>query len=137
MAETVESMIASMQRYLKEPIDEDLAKDVLNDAVASLWGSLVDANIGDYISQQPLKLTATGDPIPFDEFAAAVEFIRCYSMAPLCVSIHEHDQAAIWEAKAEKKRSAAILEVLHKSPRQTHVTRFDPTKSVSRNPRII
>ena len=135
--ETLESMRLSIERKFKESLDPDEVLDAINDAITSLWCSLVDANIGDYISQKPDKLQDDGDVIPFEEIASSVEFIRCYALAPLTFSIHEYEQASAYEAKAEKKRSEIILEVLHASPRQTHVARFDSSKSARRFPRVI
>jgi hypothetical protein len=137
MAETVESMRAMIERAMKEPVDEDDALDAINDAVNSLWQSIVDANIGDFISRAPEKLTADADPIPFDEFNNSTEFIKDYAISQLFIPLHEWDQVKVWETKAARKRSELILEVLHKSPRQERVTAYNPRQSARHNTRII
>jgi hypothetical protein len=134
--ETLESMRLSLERKFKEGLDPEEALDAINEAIASLWRALVDANIGDYISQKPDNLVDDEDVLPFSEIASAPEFIRCYALSTIALSVDEFDQAAAYKSRADDKRSDIILEVLHASPRQTHVKRFDPNRS-ARNMRTL
>ena len=133
---TVADIRAKIDRWMLEPVDPDLAIDTINAAIESLWGSLLEADVGDKISRQPYLLTADTDIIPFDEYSAG-EFLVCYCLVPLCNLIHEYPQAAMWEARAEGAsprpavpgglRQAAIKEVLQKSIRQSHITPYQPS----------
>ena len=129
---TMESMRASLERWILEPVDSDMATESINDAIQSLWKSLIEANVGDYISRQPERLTEDESLIPFDEISASEEFIRWYALSQICIPIREYDQAKIWAEKAEGKRREVILEVLQKSPRQESITAYQPYDGVTR-----
>jgi hypothetical protein len=133
----LETMRASLARWLLEPVDDDMANEAINDAIQSLWQSIRQANIGDYLSLQPARLVDNEDIIPFDDIAASVEFIRCYALAPLSLAIHENDQAIAWESKAEKKRAEVLLEILQKSKRQESIKPYQPLNAVTDKNRII
>jgi hypothetical protein len=143
MPQTLAGLRAKLEKWLREPVDPDLANDAINDAVKSLWGSLVQANVGEYVSRQPADLLNDDDPIPFDEIEC-LEFLKYYALAPLALSIHETDQAIGWERKAEGEsprpsipgglRQAAILEVLAKSRRQERISQFNAVGDPYRGP---
>lgn len=122
---TLEGMRADIGRWVRESVSEEIANSAINDAIMSLWQSLILANVGSYISRKPTVLTDDDELIPFDELGA-LQFITYWSVHLLLLSVYEFDAAKAWESKAETARTQALQEVLQSSRREEKIEFYDP-----------
>jgi len=118
-------MKADVIRWVREPVSDELATDAINDAIESLWQSLILANVGSYLSRKPERLTVDGEEIPFEELGC-LAFIRYWAISLLLLSVFEFDAAEHWRDRAEQARLQALQEVLQASRREESVEYYDP-----------
>jgi len=121
----LEMMRADCVRWLREGVSVEIANDAINDGIESLWQSLITANVGEYISRKPARLTGNDEFIPFDELSA-LRFIRYYTISFLFLSVFEFDASAEWMRRAEMARLQAVQEVRQSSRRDETITAYDP-----------
>jgi hypothetical protein len=128
-ATTLILMRTMLLPWLRKNPGKQLMNDAINEAIQSLWNSLVTADAGQYLSRQPDTLLNDSDPIPFDDLTC-MEFLKCYALAPLSIANKAFDDATAWQGRAELKRTEVIMEVLQKSIRQENLTIYPPRTSV-------
>jgi hypothetical protein len=124
MRETLGSIRAKIIRKMKETPDVDSATDAINFGVVSLWHTLIQANVGEYVNRQPVALTLDSDYVPYDE-PSAEEFLVNYALGSLRNDVHEYDQSDRNYTQAERLRAYVISETVLKTPRQTDIEPFD------------
>jgi hypothetical protein len=124
---TLEEMRAKVQQKFKEPIDVDETNDNINEAIGSLWASLILVNPGEYLARRPVKLSDDDAILPYDEIISSEGFIEHYCLTHAALAVYEYDSSSAWEKHSEELRMAAIMEAKANMPRQTNITPYRPS----------
>jgi hypothetical protein len=121
-------MRAEIIRWVKGRVSVEIGNDAINDAIESLWQSLILANVGTYLAQKPARLAEDTDLIPFEELSCG-RFIKEWAIHLLLLSVFEFDASQVWEGKAEKSRLQALQEVLQSSRREESIEPYSAYKT--------
>jgi hypothetical protein len=137
MSETLESLTASIGRWIREGTDVDMVADAVSDAIQDLYQGLLGVSSETYLGQEPRRLKAGDDdtaPIPFQDLMGCIPFIRYTALSLLGQSVYEDAAAVGWNERAEKARERVLLEALNKSDRPERIEPYDPYNQTSLNP---
>lgn len=138
MTETLASLRASISRWVREGVSDEIVNDAISDAVADLYQGLLGVDSEHYLSQEPARFandgSADGDPIPFQDEIACVPFLRYTALSLLGQAVYEDDSAIGWDRRAERARERVLQEALNKTDRPDKVDPFDPYRQTGLRP---